>query len=159
MMKKLILFLLLFIMIISSTSYAQERADREGRQKRTAAFSTATIVTENRTTIKTLADEVRVKTNLSKQRIKVLLERKDELSTEQLKILKNSIVLIKETQEAMKTTMGQINAYNNDILAARQAKDFDTLLILYRQIIKIQNIRINQLTRYNQILDTLLNTL
>lgn len=158
-MKKIILFLLLIIMVFSSTSFAQERIDREGRQQKAAAISAAKIIAEDRATIKTLSEEVRDKTKQVKLRIKVLLENDEELSTEQLKALKNSIILIKRSQESMRNTPDQINAYNDDVLVARQAKDFDALLKLYKKINSIQKNRIYQLTQFNKILDDLLNTL
>ncbi|PKM94691.1 MAG: hypothetical protein CVU84_09255 [Firmicutes bacterium HGW-Firmicutes-1] len=148
-MKKLLIFLILIILFVSS-SYAQER---------TSPFSAAKVVGENKATIKTLANDVRDNTMLIKEKIQLLSDNNVEISTEQLETLKNYAVLITDQQEAMKATLGQINAYTDDILIARQVKDFDALFILYNEIIKIQTTRIHQLTEYNQLLDDLFDTL
>lgn len=158
-MKKIVLSLLLFIFIISSTSFAQERPNQEVRQKKAAVFVAAKTVAENRETIKYLSTTLRDKTKLTKQTIKVKLENKDQLTLEQLDTLKDSLLALKTNQDAIKDTFGDIQAYNDDLKQARENKDFDSLIDIYQSIISIQELRIAELTRLNSVLDGLLTNL
>lgn len=159
MMKRILLIILAIITMVSSTSYAQERVTREDRQKRTAVVTAAAQVLENRATIKTLSEEVRIKTKLAKEKIQILSENRDSITQEQLTNLKTSVRIIKEHQKILKNTVGQIKAYDKDIRIARQNKNLDTLLRLYNEILPIQETRITHLKQYNEILDQLINNL
>lgn len=156
-MKKFILFTLILVTLLSSTVFATERVTRDERQKKLVVFETAQIVAQNRESIRILFDEVREKTKETKQKIKTLLDNKDDLTTEQLVMLKDSLTQIKLHQQTLKDTLGQIDAYNEAVKKARDEKDFNQLLVLYNAILGIQEIRINELTQYQDILDSLLS--
>lgn len=158
-MKKLQILLLLIMIIISSTSFARDRLTNDDRQRKAAVIEAAAEVSSNRSTITELSAEVRVKTKLAKEKLQILVENTDSITLEQLYRLKSSVVLIKEHQKVIRNTLGQIKAYNEDIRISRQNKDFDRLLILYNEIISIQNTRIRHLNKYNEILDNLINNL
>lgn len=158
-MKKTLIFLLVFLILISSTAFAQDRTTQQARQKRIAVFSAAQTVEQNRAAIKLITDEVNEKVKATKLKIKALLENKEDLTKDQLILLKKSLTQIKAHQASLKDTFGQIKAYNEDVKLARNNKDFDQLLILYNEIIAIQEIRINDLTQYNDTLDVMLNIL
>lgn len=158
-MKKLIITLIIALLFISSISYAQEKSSPEIRQKREAVYTTSQKVYQNRILIKNLSAEVRTKTKLVKDKIHSHLISSNSLSAKQLNALKASISKLKEDQMSLKNTVGQISPYDKAIRAARLEKDYDTLLILYKETLQIQKLRIDALKQYNKTLDNILTQL
>lgn len=157
-MKRVIILIMIFILTVTTTSYAMNRQnnqDSERRQKIIRIINSSNKVMENRTKIRRLSSELRDKVSKAKARTAFLLAHKDDLTLEQLEKLKEVLTALKSSDEVFKNTSGNIKAYNAQIKNALNNKDLDRLITIYQEIKKIQDSRILELTKINKTLDLL----
>ncbi len=86
------------------------------------------------------------------------MENKDDLSQDQLTHLKDSLIQIKHYQNNLEDTLGAMKTKNLAIRVAREARDFDQLLVLYNEILQIQETRMTDLRLLTEHLNQLLTT-
>lgn len=131
---------------------------RENKERlRIELLKSVRVIENNRYTIKTLVVESKGKTYELRQKIKELKKNLDDLSKDQLGLLKKAITEIKLQKESNDTFLKVLSEYNNKIKTARDNKELDTLLILYDEIITIQKNHETSLNNYIHLLDKILS--
>lgn len=152
----LLLALCLFFSLTNIPSQAQLQPRENKERLRIQVLKVAQDIENNRFEIKVLVEETRGKTYEVKQSIRSLRENLDTLTLDQLKLLKQIMVEIKNYHLAKDDFLKAMSEYNAKIKSARDAKDFETLLTLYNEIAFLQTKHKEALTNYSALLDQLL---
>lgn len=152
------LFILIMIFQTSNTLYAASTQPRVTKEHlRLELLKSAKIIEDNRATIKLLVVDSKEQTYEVRQKIKVLKNNLDSLTTDQLTTLKSALIELKLQKETNTTYATTLSEYNKKIKSARENKELDTLLTLYQEIIAIQKTHLTSLENYNSLLDKILS--
>lgn len=158
MLKKLpLLLIVLLLLSLSLPSFAMNRTqpDRERREKIQSIFLASQTIYSNRLQIKQMNDELRIELRESKSKIKQLIKNKVQLSESQILTIKNVLTLISESQDILELPVNTIKLYDATLHTAREAKDFDAILVIYDEILAIQKHRIQQLKILHEAFESL----
>jgi septal ring factor EnvC (AmiA/AmiB activator) len=145
------------VLVSSQTQLTSQLSTRETRERiRLKLLNSVREIENNRALVKEMVIKAKEKTFQVRQKINDLKGNLDSLSIEQLAVIKEVITDIKEQPQSNEAYFFKLSGYNKKIRSARESKDFDTLLILYSEIITVQSTHISSLERYIKLLDKIL---
>jgi len=158
--KRLITITLLLVVFMSQsglTLSAQQLQPKGNKERiRMEVLKAAVNIEDNRQKVKSLVAESKSTTYEVRQQIGNLKDNLDSLTKEQLELLKKAIQEIKNYKVSNTRFLETMSDYNSKIKAARENKEFDTLLILYNEILTLQNNHKESLTNYISLLDQII---
>lgn len=159
-LKRLITLTLLLVVFMSQsglTLSAQQLQPKGNKERiRMEVLKAAVNIEDNRQKVKSLVAESKTTTYEVRQKIGSLKDNLDTLTKEQLELLKKAIQEIKNYKLSNTRFLETMAEYNSKIKAARENKEFDTLLILYNEILTLQNKHKESLTNYISLLDQII---
>jgi hypothetical protein len=158
-MRKIILMMMMVMLISSTTIVAQNQLRPRENRIRSAVVMTSRDVGRSRIRVKDGIRISREKTLVVQQQLKRLQSNLDDLTPEQLMLIKKSIEEIRTYQEGSDAYLGRIVAYDNRVRKAREDKDYETLIQIYNEILVLQKHRIERLDRYNNLMERLIKGL
>lgn len=166
-MKKIISIILIICILIGvSAAFAddniskdrvtdryKDRMDerRENLQKRRELINSIKpyieTITKNNKKIYELTMESREEHKKAKQHIARLIRNKDSLTNDQLLKLRDSIVTLNDWKDRTDNSIGNIRRITLKLREAKTRKDYLAIKERYKEIIEIQNSRIESLTK------------
>lgn len=99
----------------------------------------------NRTKILSQKAEARDAYNKAKRHIKELIKNKDNLTPEQIELLKETLKVIQQDKQSLSGTIGEIQKETLDLRVAKREKNFEEVINSLSSIIAVQNTRIENL--------------